>query len=257
MIPKKIHYVWVGPKALDPVAKDFIKGWQDIMPDYEVVLWHNKNIEEFSSPFLQKAFAVGAWNRVANYVRTCALLKYGGVYLDTDMEVIKPFDSLLDDTCFFGVQRDDEPCELVNVAIMGAEAGHWFFHKIKDTLDHEFDGAEDVGSGSGPGLVSKLMEEMGLSDFVHDIQKLEDITLYPKEYFYPYKWDEAFTKECITDNTYAIHHWDHTWAPKKRKTLLQKIRNRTMYYLTHFSPKCAYKIRMKEIDSGQTRHVNG
>src|SRR5882672_9752091 len=89
MIPKKIHYVWVGPKPIPGGARRFIAGWRALNPDYEIIRWDESNID-FSSPFVRSAYAVGAWNRVANYARADVLLKHGGVYLDTDIELRRP-----------------------------------------------------------------------------------------------------------------------------------------------------------------------
>ena len=248
MIPRILHYVWVGPKPLSNQAEGLIEGWRKIMPDYEIMCWNNDTID-FSSKYLQAAFGVGAWNRVSDYQRMCALVKYGGIYLDTDIEVRKSFDPLLSNSCFLGFQRNDFPRELVNGAILGAEVGHWFIRELKDYFDNKLHGAMDIGAFSGPGLITNVLQEKGLRGYADEPLNIKDITIYPLRYFYPYHWEENFSERCITPDTFSIHLWEDTWGKQvlPKSQVWKKISKRLDYLLALFAPKLAFKRRMRRI----------
>lgn len=230
MIPKKIHYVWVGPKPIPDETRRFIAGWRTLNPDYEIIRWDESNID-FSSPFVRSAYAVGAWNRVANYTRSDVLLKHGGIYLDTDMELRRPLCGLLANQCFFGFQRKECGRDWVNVAAIGAVKGHWIPECFCRTLADEFDGWRYVASASGPGLATRILLDAGLSAYSDEVQHVRDVTLYPVRYFYPYWYSDRFTEACVTPDTYAIHHWAATWVPTgSRVPLPQRFVNRFARY---------------------------
>lgn len=257
MIPKILHYVWAGPNPLPKEAEALIARWRAIMPDYKVMVWGNEDILKHDSQFLRLSFAVGAWNRVANYLRICALIEHGGIYLDTDMDVLKSFDPLLDNQCFFGIQRDDSTVDLVNNAVIGAVPNHPFLNQLRDALDQEFVGYVDVSCGSGPGLVSVKLAEKGLDYIPEDTIQIEGITIYSKDYFYPYKWDEEYSEECITPNTYAVHLWDHTWGGKKStlQTIIKKMRKYLWLQFVKIFPKLGFEFSYKAALHRQTNAV--
>jgi mannosyltransferase OCH1-like enzyme len=248
MIPKNIHCVWVGPRTIPETSQRLMEGWREHNPDYEFILWNEDNID-FSNQFVRGAYAVGAWNRVANFARAAALHKYGGIYLDTDMELRRPLDPLLDNSCFLGFQRRDPDRDWVNCGIMGAVPGHWFMERTCQRLVEEFDGRRYVASSSGPGLVTQLLVEEGLTTYDDAPQFVRDVTVYPVRYFYPYFLGESFTEACVTPDTFAIHHWASTWIPKRDRqgrdtaSLPQRLLNR----LARYSPEVAYAAMMTRV----------
>jgi mannosyltransferase OCH1-like enzyme len=211
VIPRTLHYVWVGPKPVPKKVRTLVEGWQRLNPDYDVVLWNEENID-FSFEFVQSAYSTKAWNRISDFVRMWALLHHGGIYLDTDVELRKPLDALLENTCFAGFQMRESHPDWVNGAVLGAERGHWFIARLHRYFVDNMRGWENVGSFSGPGLITRLLTEQGLSAYSEVPQKIRDITLYPTRWFYPYHWSEPFVEQCVTPDTYAIHHWDKTWT---------------------------------------------
>src|SRR5687768_11037639 len=96
MIPKIIHYVWVGPAPFPDDALERVEAWRRLSPDYEFKLWHEGTID-FTPRFIRQAYGVGAYNRVANYARFAALERFGGIYMDHDVELLKSFDPMLGD----------------------------------------------------------------------------------------------------------------------------------------------------------------
>jgi hypothetical protein len=219
MIPKIIHYVWVGPKPLPEIDRQRIEAWRTMLPDWTIMAWTNDTMTS-SSKYVRYAFSVGAWNRVSDYMRMDALCRFGGIYLDTDVELVKSPEALLGDHAFLGFQRKDSSAEAVNGAIFGAEQGHWL-----PMEDEEMDGRTDVGAYSGPGLLTELLRENGLGDYADEPIKVRDVSVYPTRYFYPYAWDETFRPEVIVPDTVAIHWWAETWVvnPRKRRPLKQRL----------------------------------
>lgn len=239
-IPKTLHYIWVGPNALPPEAQAAIAHWQKVMPDFAIHQWNESNID-FSKNFIRGAYATRAYNRVANYVRLLTLYEKGGIYFDHDIEVIRDFTPLLDNGCFFGFQTQNaEERDLVNVAVVGAEPRHPFIGKLLSELD-KLDGRDDVGSLTGPGLVSRVLREAGVIGPSREIMTIDGVTLYPPAYFYPYHWKEPFDPACITDKTYAVHHWAHTW--KRGRSLHSRVIKKLIYLLAKGSTGLGYHIQ--------------
>ncbi len=231
-IPKIVHYVWVGPRAFPAEAHAFVAGWRALLPDYEFILWDERNID-FDHRFIRQAQGVRAYNRVANYARLLALEKHGGFYLDHDVELIKSLDSLTVHRGVLGFQTMKREADLVNNAVIGAEPGHPFIKRALGALDG-MDGSFDWKSGTGPGLLTRLLVES--DDIVPRAEpySASEMTLFPPEYFYPFEWTDTFDPSCIMPDTIAVHHWDHSWgsAPGWRRRILQKA----LATLTWWSP---------------------
>lgn len=223
-IPKFIHYVWIGSKSVPLEASSAILQWKKIMPDFIIKEWNEKNID-FDSDFIRGAYAVRAYNRTSNYARLKALYLHGGLYFDHDIEVVKDFTPLLSNECFFGFQtlRLDE-AQHINNAVIGAVPGHPFIGRLLEEMD-AMDGRADVGAETGPGLVSKLLRAEGAERPSKNVEKFNGVTVYPPQYFYPYDWTQSFDRNKIQSETYAVHHWAHTW--KNESSLFRSLINKT------------------------------
>lgn len=239
-IPNTLHYIWVGPNPLPPEAQAAIAHWQKVMPDFAIRQWDEGTID-FSSHFIRGAYATRGFNRTANYARLLALYEHGGIYFDHDVEVIRDFTPLLGNSCFFGFQTlDPTERDLLNNAVIGAEPRHPFIGKLLAEMD-KLDGREEVGSATGPGLVSKLLREAGLAGPSADIAVVDGVTLYPPAYFYPYHWKEDFDPACIGQETYAVHHWAHTW--KRKPSLKSRVVKKLIYSLAKASAGLGYFLQ--------------
>ena len=162
-----------------------------------------------------QAYAQKHWSRLSNYIRLHALYTEGGIYLDTDVEVLKSFEPLLGHTCFVGFQLKEENVDWVNNAVIGAQHGHQFIQRYMELTQQLF---KETGEFyRSPTVATKLLKEMGLKKY--GLQEIHNVAMYPIEYFYPYPWFEQFSSVCITENTYCIHHWEATWLKKKRMPL--------------------------------------
>lgn len=129
MIPKKIHYVWMGKKEKPKAIKKCMKTWKKYLADYEIIEWNENNFDINQHPFVKAAYEAKKWAFVSDYVRAWAIYKYGGIYLDTDVFVIDKLDDLLENKAFVGYEQPDYPF----TAVFGAEKGHEF---IKDIINY-------------------------------------------------------------------------------------------------------------------------
>ncbi|MDR0279428.1 MAG: hypothetical protein LBJ37_16240 [Paucimonas sp.] len=121
MIAKKIHYCWFGGKPLPWLARRCLASWAWRLPEYQLVRWDESNVDVYAHPFTAAAYNAGRHAFVADYVRMQVLAREGGIYLDTDVEALAPFDHLLDDHLFIGLEWDDR----VGTSVIGATPGHW------------------------------------------------------------------------------------------------------------------------------------
>ena len=212
MIPKIIHYCWFGTKPIPKDYQGYIDGWKKLMPDYKIMLWNEEN-SPMHLPYLQSALKYKKWANLSNFVRIYALYHYGGIYMDTDMEVLKSLDDFRQYGSFLGLELGGKEGEnlVVNNAIFGAEQGHLFIKKCMDFYLKSFDG-RDSALDSSPYLVTRLLKEAGMHEYGH--QNVGGVELFPKEFFYPYHITENFSPECIKENTHTIHHWGYSWGKR-------------------------------------------
>ncbi len=207
MIPKIVHYCWFGNKEKSNLVKKCIASWKKYLPDYKIKEWNEDNspanINYINNALKNKKFA-----NASNLVRLHALYSEGGIYFDTDIEVIRRFDSFLNDECFLGFQTDKTYQNWINNAVIGSIPKNQFIKRLYDSLLHNFDGTESA-SLSSPKLTTTVLKKMGLNNY--GMQNIGTVKIYPKEYFYPYPWDGKFTDDCIKKNTYCIHHWEKSW----------------------------------------------
>lgn len=238
LIPRTFHYVWVGPNPLPDQDRAFIEGWQRLHPGWQVRAWTDATIDYAASDWLKRAYAMRAWNRVSNFVRMDVLRRFGGVYLDTDVELLRPLDPLLGDGCFIGYQSHEflpqwtNGPHWVNGAVIGSVAGHWFPDGVLRHVTTSV-GGEQAGAGlTGPGAVTHVLLEAGLPEPDGSIVRLRDMTIYPRQYFYPYGQDETLDPSMIAPETYAVHHWAATWVKDYASwPLSKKLRMRLARHL--------------------------
>lgn len=209
MIPKKIHYCWFGNNPQNYLMRLCIESWKKNMPDFEIKEWNEPN-SPMNNAYTERALREGLWSKAANYVRLWALYNEGGIYLDTDIEALKSFTPFLVHNCFAGFQQEEERPGWVNNAILGAEQGNSFIKRCLDrTLQYFEEKDEFIIS---PVLTTLVLKEMGLNKYGY--QTIGNVTIYPTEYFYPYPWYGKFSLDCISENTYCIHHWSASWVQK-------------------------------------------
>lgn len=208
---KYIHYCWFGGKPLPRLAKKCIKSWEKYLPDFEIIEWNENNVDLHECKFIEQAYESQKWAFVADYVRTKAIYEMGGIYFDTDMEVTKNIDNLLNDDTFLGVEDSGK------IAV-----GVWYENKPKSYLStkmlkfyRSLDGfdAESAFAYSIPKIITDLIDDNTFIMGKKEIQKLKHgIVIYPRDYFYPLSYDRQ--NNIFTDNTCMIHYYDASWVPK-------------------------------------------
>jgi mannosyltransferase OCH1-like enzyme len=219
MIPKTIHYCWFGNGPKTDLNKRCLDSWQKVMPDYQIKEWNGTN-SPLDNPYSQVAHAKELWAKLSNYVRLHALYTEGGIYLDTDVEVLKSFAPFLHHKCFVGFQSGEEQVDWVNNAVLGAQPGHQFLKRGMELTRELF--AQTGKFYRSPTITTMILREMGLREY--GLQEIEEVTVYPVEYFYPYPWTSKLSPDCIKENTYSIHHWEGSWIKKADSKVLSHLR---------------------------------
>lgn len=212
MIPATLHYIWIGGTPLPDRFRANIETWRRHNPDFEIREWNEANLD-WSSRYMRAAYMFGYWSRVTNLARLQVLQQHGGIYLDVDIEMIRPLRPLLDNACFVGFQDPRPNAFWVNGAVFGARPDHWFVHRCIDRLLRTFTGVETMDSRHGPGNVTQALIESGLDGYREHGTTLRDVRIYPRAAFYPYHWTETFDRARVTQETFLIHHWARSWVP--------------------------------------------
>lgn len=223
MIPKVIHYFWFGGNPIPPIVTKCLDSWKHYMPDYEIKRWDESNFDVHQIAYTHETYIAKKWAYVSDYARMKVLYEEGGVYLDTDVELLKSLDSILSSGAFMACERksNQPPYPGVNTGLgFAIEAYHPIYKSILDYYEKlHFEGAS--GSLTVVEHVTSVLIKHGLKP-TQDIQKVEGITIYPPEYFCPF---DQYNRLAITANTVAIHHYVGTWLSEneKRKKVIAKI----------------------------------
>ena len=219
MIPKLFHLCWLSGDPYPKKIKFCINSWKKFNPDYEVMLWDTNRFDVNSTPWTKQAFEAKKYAFVADYIRLYAVYNYGGIYLDSDVEVIRSLDDVLDLPYFVGTEIVDEHLEL---AVFGAEKGtKW----VKDALDW-YEGRDFVkGDGTmeidvQPRIMGNLMRskyEWTPIKRKEEVTRDEDrLFVFPCEWFNAHPISEnGGSRYFITDDTHTIHHYAGQWRNDK------------------------------------------
>ena len=207
-IPRTIHYCWFGKSKMSFEMEAYIEGWKKILRGYEFVLWNESSFDVTGNDFAIEAYESKKWAFVSDYVRLKVLYEYGGIYLDTDIEVLKRFDELLDDDCFMGFESK----YVLGTALMASTSGNKWIERLLESYENKHfitaDGSFDLKPSTSY-ITDIAREECGLL-FNNKIQQLDGFTVYPKDFFYPKNMYTGRIKR--TNNSFCIHHWNGSWC---------------------------------------------
>ncbi len=239
-IPKVIHYCWFGKGELPKIAKKCIRSWKKYCPDYEIVCWTEENFDLTQNRYMQQAYQAGKWAFVSDYARLKILYDHGGIYLDTDVELIKPIDDLLENSGFMGF---DEKGIVATGLGFGGEKGNAIVGEfLKDYEDIAFilpDGSYDLTPC--PDRNTATLKRLGM-DVSNTNQTFMGTVFLPREYLCP--MDYYTGKKTITDQTYSIHHYSASWTSSvtKRTTRIKRIIGVKLYDKIYgkFLQKCKW-----------------
>lgn len=228
MIPKIIHYCWFGPKPFSRTVKKCLKTWHKHLPDYEFCFWNEQTCATYAEehhipnpmehPFVQSAYKAQKYAFVADYVRFWALYHIGGIYLDTDMYVLRSFSPLLHAQFFCGWETATEDAagqcapaatgSTVSCGALGACALGACARDILNRYDELLFDEAHIAEYVIPRIITPI------------IRQHPEVTIYPYDYFYPFPFNRRTDSRFLqyaTNDTYAIHLWDISWISLKEK----------------------------------------
>lgn len=229
LIPKTIHYCWFGGKELPPLYLKCIDSWKYYCPDYTIQKWDETNCNIDETVFTSQAYASGKMGFVPDYFRLKIIYENGGVYLDTDVELLKNIDDLLYNHAFCGLQLPGE----VGLGLgFGACKGNPVIHRLMGRYKTmHFIGPDGKMDETYSGIYqTEDLMNMGMR-YGNRLQNWGDMTIYPTEVLSP---KNCVTEECrISKNSYANHHYDGSWVDgeilegkKKRLAAIEKIQSK-------------------------------
>ena len=218
MIPKIIHYCWFGRGEMPDLVKTCIASWHRHMPDWNYHLWSEDNFDIASAPaYVQEAYAVKKYAFVSDYVRLWALEREGGLYLDTDVEVLRSFEPLMNDTAFIGLE--ESLTLLPGTCVMACEAHCQWVKDMLATYDgaHFLSEEETMDMTTNVQRLGKRMVESGLQH-ERKVQYLPQwgLRVYTHDYFSPITSTRVMRK---SKNTYCIHRFAGTWVDGKKSVV--------------------------------------
>lgn len=204
-IPKIIHYCWFGKGELSSLTKKCLESWKTYCPNYEIKEWNEQNFDISLNQFVREAYECKKYAFVSDYVRAYALYHEGGIYLDTDLELLKPLDEFLNQDAFSCFENP----YFIQTALLGVRKG---FPIIKELLDY-YEDRPFIQNGmldqtTNVSILSDICERHGLVRN-GQAQSVDGFMIYPQDYFCPLYFDSDQT--CFTDNTHAIHHFSKSW----------------------------------------------
>lgn len=208
MIPKRIHYCWFGRGEMPQMAKDCIATWHEYMPDWEYELWNEDNFDVTSNSYTREAYDARKFAFVSDYVRLYALEREGGVYMDVDFMVFKPFDDLLGYKAFAGFEGSKHQPVMMGVCASEAH-GAWVTEMLNAYRNRHFvqaDGSLDMKTNVQ--FVTSIMAANGFLQNGKE-QDYKDLHVFPVDYFCPRQTTGEYLR---TDNTYCEHIGLDSWA---------------------------------------------
>lgn len=230
MIPKIIHYCWFGGGEKDELTKKCIESWKRFCPDYTIKEWNESNYDITKNQYMNEAYQKKRWGFVSDYARLDIINENGGIYLDTDVEMIKSFDDLLSFNSFFGFEKTQNGFMVNTGSGFGAVKGNEIVMQMKKYYDNKSFINEDGSLNllTCPHANSKVLVQNGF-EMNNQSQNIEENILFPYDYFSPFYW--AKKKGKITSNTYSIHYYNASWVSKEEKK--KRRRERRIDYVQH------------------------
>lgn len=248
MIPKIIHYCWFGHSPLPELAVKCIDSWKRLLPDYEIIEWNENNYDINSIPYIAEAYKNKKYAFVSDYARFDILYHHGGVYFDTDVEVLKDITPIIEKGAFVGLEKIGSIATGLGI---GFEKGN---EVLKDILDSYKNETFILPNGelnlrTVVDRVTEIFIKYGFSN-LEELQIVKNVVIYPIEYFCPKNPDTGIIN--ITDNSYTIHHYDGSWLShnmkilyREKQWLSQHISNRNVKIF--FEKLCVLKKVIKDI----------
>jgi len=229
LIPKIIHYTWFSGEPIPESLQLCIDSWKKFCPDYEIIRWDTDNYDIHKSPYMEQAYAHKKWGFVSDYARLDFLYQYGGVFMDTDVELIHNLDCFLYQPAFSGTEK----WGIVSSAVLGACPGNPVIRSLLDyRKDFSFMNADGSLNLTSSGtydtipLVERGLKVNGETQVIADGQ----MVVYSSDFFQPYDYTSGETN--LTQNTYAIHHFDGGWLSEDERRRRAETRKHYQSFLS-------------------------
>ena len=226
-IPKVIHYCWFGNKAKPQLVEECIASWKKILPDYKIIEWNEDNTD-LKHPFVKRAYKQKKWAFVSDFVRFQLLYEFGGIYLDTDILMLKSLDSFLNDDCFLGAEDEN----YINAGIIGATRSHPFIQKCLSEYDAiKMKNETDWSVVTVPKIITRIFRyHYDCDSLFEEKLNIGDVVIYPRSYFYSL-WlenrnDYNNYEKYLTKDSHAVHLWNASWIEPNE---FQYLRNKQYY----------------------------
>lgn len=223
MIPKIIHYCWFGGKELPKEYQNYINGWKKLCPDYEIIEWNETNYDINKNQYAKQAAEAGKWSFVSDYLGFDVVYEYGGIYLDTDVELVQTLDGILNDEIFFAIEENENGAEVAPGLGFGAKKHHPLMKQLRDMYDDISFVKEDgsLNMVAIPVYTTKLLEKKGFKR-ENKFQQIGSVSIYPTPYFAPM---DFLTGEIeLKPETISIHHYSALWQSKTNLQHIEKMR---------------------------------
>lgn len=243
MIPKKIHYCWFGGNSLPPLAQKCITSWKKYCPDYEIIEWNESNFDINCCAYVREAYEAKKWAFVSDVARLYALVYHGGIYMDTDVEVLRSLDDLLDYDAVSGFEAQDR----ISTGLMACRKDQPLFVELL----HDYDNAHFVkedGTYDTTTNVTRITNtclKYGLR-LDNTKQTVNGFTLLPYDYLCPKNVETHVL--TITDNTYVIHHFDGSWLTEVDRLTAELNRKYSNILPKRFAGLLAKLVAKKRIN---------
>ena len=219
MIPKIIHSIWVGGSKKPKIVNLCQDSWKKYCADYKFIEWNEENFDFSSAPlFVKEAYQKKKWAFVSDYIRLWVLYNYGGVYLDSDMELIKSINIFLDNKSFTGFEDDVS----VQSSIIGSVKGNFLIKELLDYYDDRpFINNNSLDTTTNVEIISNILYDKGLEKNNKEQLILDNLKIYPSNYFCPKSFKTGVID--LTNNTYGIHHFNMSWISLPKKIYINLV----------------------------------
>ena len=227
LIPKKIHYCWFGGNPLPDDVRKYIATWKEYCPDYEIIEWNEQNFDINCNDYVREAYEAKKWAFVADYARLKVLYDFGGIYMDTDVELVKSFDNLLNCQAFMCFENDRS----VSIGTLGAEKNSSLVLEFLSAYQNRHflkkNGSYDITTNLK--IVTNILTQNHGLKTNGNMQILGDVYIYPMDYFIAKSYRLGWIQR--TNNTYAIHHYSASWVNDEEKLQQELLRKYASDYM--------------------------
>uniref|UniRef100_UPI00359C73AC glycosyltransferase family 32 protein n=1 Tax=Bifidobacterium longum TaxID=216816 RepID=UPI00359C73AC len=238
MIPKKIHFIWIGGRPKSSLTQLCMNSWRRVLTDYEIIEWneHNLNLPALckENKFLAKCVELKLWAFASDYLRLYILWREGGIYVDTDIEVLKKYDGLLDEKMFVGLEANG----YIGTGVIGAERHNPMIRRLLDFYDNEIWNVDFINNP----IVFKYLYE-------REPETFKECSIHPQDVFAPYVPGTDYERVVEDANTLSIHWYSADWNMSRKGYVFaatKHITNPLPRFIVALRKTLGYELRKRK-----------